>query len=133
MDSQLRIQQARIRLHDADRLIKRLKRKHRPHLILDHGKKAQSQILWVQLRCETVTHALLFAGRDLQIIPRHRQVPNDAFRWRAGGGQAPETTADENDIDGVGFVVGDGEERLRRVAVYQLDAEDLGLWEGGGD
>ena len=102
-------------------------------MTFNDGKKAQSQILRVQFRCEIVADTLLFAGRDLQIVSRCRKVTNDTFRWCARSGEAPETTTDESNVDRFRFVIGDGEKSLRRVTVYELDTEDLRLREGCRD
>lgn len=55
------------------------------------------------------------------------------LRRCARSGEAPETTADESNTDGFRFVIGEGKQSLRGVAVYELDPEDLGLREGSGD
>ena len=42
-------------------------------------------------------------------------------------------TGEEGEGEGSGLAVGDGDESLGRVAVDELDAEDVGVGEGGGE
>jgi hypothetical protein len=45
----------------------------------------------------------------------------------------PEAAADEVDSDCLSLFVGEGEDCLRRLAIDELNTEDLCAWEGRGD
>jgi hypothetical protein len=86
----------------------------------------------LHVRRKEVGHALASARGDLDSIFRARQVPDN----RSGGVHAlgqwlgvHESAADECQLDGLGFVVGEVEEGLSGTAVHELDAEDLGFGE----
>ena len=113
----------------------RLQRIHQPLLIRHDGKQLQHQILGVQLRREKVLHRLRLARGDGDVVPRRREVPHDPLlrAFLRAAGWRVQAAADERDADVRGFVVGEGEQGLRRLAVDELDAEDFGLREGGRD
>lgn len=137
----MRIKNTGIRFHDRDRLIERLDR-NRGALILRRSQndgEIQLQFLRLQLRREFVADALALPGRDLDAVARGGQVADDAGAvlrgggGEVGGGGGPEGAADEDDGYGFGLFVGDGEDGLGGLAVDELDAEDFGGGEGGGD
>ena len=77
---------------------------------------------------ETVADALTGRRWDLDVVAGSSEVA-DVLLAILGEWVCPEGAADEDDGDGVGFFVGEGEERLGCVAVHELDAKDLGLRE----
>ena len=104
-------------------------------LILQHGRNIQPEILRVQLRRETVRHALLLARRYTHTISLRGEIAHDD--GRVGGARDVrgryEGAADDGDDYGGGLVVGDAEDGAGGVAVDEFDAEDFGLREGGLD
>lgn len=132
----LRIENRGVSLHHSDRLIERGDRVCLPVLVRHHGREVQQQILRLQLRREPVLDALLLAGRDGDVlVARSGEVADDLRGRRRGGrvGQGPEGAANEDDVDGRGLVVGDGEDGEGGDGVDELYAENLGGGEGGGD
>ena len=104
-------------------------------MIPHHQCQIQQQILRLQLRYKIIFHVLLLSSRDLLVVSRRGQVAHDSgslWGWRRGVG-CPEGTADENDGDGVGLFVGDGEDGGGGEAVDEFYAKDFGGGEGGGD
>ena len=99
-------------------------------MIRYNGREVQFQILWVQLCGEAVADAIARPGRYFDIVPRCRQVSN-ILRTVGAEDICPEAAANENDVDRLWLVVREGEERRRRVSIYQFYSEDLGLRERG--
>lgn len=131
----LRIKNGGIRFHDRDRLVKRGERVRCALIIRHHDREVQFEFLRVQLGRESVLHALLLPSRDLHVVARCREVADDLRGWRGGRevGNGPQGTPNEDDGDGGGFVVADGEDGEGGVVVDEFYAEDLGGGEGGGD
>ena len=127
----LRIKDTGIRLHHADSLVERLKRVRRALAVRHHSGQIQLQVLGLQDGGEAVADALACAGRDLDVVAGCRQVAEDLGTF--GVAVAPEAAADEDDVNGLGLFVLEGEEGLGGGAIYELDAEDLGGGEGGVD
>lgn len=128
-DVHLRVEDADGRLDDADGLVVHLHRVEGILGVLEHGRQVQAQVLRVQLRHEAVRDALALAAGDLEVVAGDGQVTDD----RVGRLQRHERAADEGDGHELGLIVVEGEHRLRGVVVDQLDAEDLGVGEGGRD
>lgn len=76
--------------------------------------------------------ALLLARWDLDSILLSSQVADDAGTANVKV-RCPETAANELDSDGLGLFIAKGEAGICRLAVDELDAEDLRVWKGGGD
>lgn len=126
----MRIEDASILLNDADSLIEGLDSVVGTVDVTQDGSQVQSQLLWVKLGYEIVGQALLLASWDLDIVSCCRQVANDARALRIEV-CSPEAAANEVDSYGFGLFVGEGKEGLCRLAIDELDAEDLSAWEGG--
>lgn len=84
----------------------------------------------MHLGAEAVRDRLLLSSGDLEGVLLAGQVAQDAG---LSASIIEEGSADNGDADGRGLLVLDGEAGLGRVAVDELDAEDLGLREAGGD
>ena len=99
-------------------------------LVLDHGDELQTEVLGVHLGGEAIGQRLLLAGGDLQAIALAGEVAQDLSLVAL---VLDQRAADNGDGDGLGLLVVDGQAGLGRVAVDQLDAEDLRLREAGGN
>jgi hypothetical protein len=120
----LRIEDAGVRLHDADRLIERLQRKIFAIIAAQNSSKFESKILWMQFCDEIIGHSLLLACWDLDTISCRGQVADNAAalrikRW------CPEYSTHELDGDWFGFFIGKGEDSLSGFSIDELNAEDL--------
>lgn len=102
---------------------------------LNHGGKVESQVLRVHLGCEAEGQGLLLAGGDGDIVAGGSQVAED--NWRVRGTRlaigSQERATDEQEVDGLGLVVCDGEESLGGMAIDELDTKDLAVREDGRD
>ena len=113
----LRIEDASIRLDNADGLIKRRQSVWSPLAIGDHSRQIEFQILWLKLRSKIVADALALASGNLHVVPCGRQVTDYLWallRKRSG----PKTTSNEGDADGFWLFVGKREESLGWVTVH---------------
>lgn len=103
-------------------------------LVGDDGQELQADVLRHHVENEVEGHGVLGTGGDGDVVADGRQVAEDGGRSRGVCGQrlgGHELAADEGDVDGASFVVGDVNEGLGGPAIDQLDAEDVGLGEGG--
>ena len=102
---------------------------------LDNSGKVESQVLGVHLGREAVGERLLLASGDGEVVAGRRQVAEDNRRgrsaWSTNGSE--ERTADKEEVDGLGLLVGDVEDGLSGMAVDKLDSEDLAVREGSGN
>lgn len=96
---------------------------------VDDGGQVESQILGVHIDEETVGETLFFTGGDLDRILMSGQIADNARSCTQI--TRPQTSTHELDGNWVGFFIGEGEESLGLLAVDELDAEDLGVGEGG--
>ena len=130
-DLHLRVEQARIRINDSDSAVERLD--SIVCLILtDHSCEVQAKLLRVHICLEGEWQALLLAWRDLDSILLGSQVADDARAADVEVG-CPQTAANELDGDGLRFFIAEGEAGISGLAINELNAEDLGVGEGGGD
>ena len=83
----------------------------------------------MKIRGKAVANTVLFACWNLNVIARSGEIANNLWRLSPIG-RGPKTASDEHHGDGLWLVVRDGEESLGRVAVDELDPEDLGGREG---
>ena len=94
-------------------------------LVLEDSSQVESQVLRVHVDSEAVGGALLFAGRDQDVV--------------LGGGQGAvgslvqEGTTDVGQADRGGLLVGDGQDSVGRMSIDELDTEDLRVREGDRD
>ena len=106
--SHLRIEDASIRLDNADCLIERRQSMWSPLAVGDHGRQIEPQILRLKVRSKIVADAFALASRNLHIVPRGGQVTNDLWALlRKGVG--PKIASNEDDADGFRLFVGKGE------------------------
>lgn len=68
------IEDASIRLDNADCLIERRQSIGSPFAVGDHSRQIEFQILWLKLRSKIVADALALASGNLHIVPRGRQI-----------------------------------------------------------
>ena len=123
MNLHLRVKDASIRLDDADSLVERLDSVESAFAVADYCCKTELEVLWVQLRGETVAERLLLTGRNLDVIASSCQVAhNDACLTDIVG---PEAAAYEGDFNWFWLVIGDREQSLGWVSIDQFDAKDL--------
>lgn len=89
----------------------------------------------MQLRSEAVWDRLRLARRNLQTNSCCGQVAHNLRRVGSTGNsnRRDKRAADDGDSDRLRLLVGDLEDCARGMAIDQLDAEDLGLREGGAD
>lgn len=123
-NSHLRVEDTRIRFHDTHSLIKGLQRVRCTCFISNHGRQIKLQILRLQLRREAIANAILLSTRDFNIVPRSGEIANDC-RSLAADFRRPKIATDEDDGDGLGLFVANGEQGLGWVAVDELDAKDF--------
>lgn len=131
----LRVEPGDGSLNDADSLVVDLASVDLTGGALEHGGEVQAQVLRVHLGREGVSEGLLLTGGDGDAIALGGQVAQDGGDLRRagdidGGGEG---AADNEDLDGFGFLVVDIEDGAGGVAIDELDAEDLCLRERGGD
>lgn len=101
----------------------------------DDSHEVDLHILRLHVLRERVRDLLGLASRNLEVVLGGGQVAQDALVGRGVGGKllgGVKSTGEEGEGEGGGLAVGDGDEGLGRVAVDELDAEDVGVWEGGG-
>jgi hypothetical protein len=102
----------------------------------DDGQKLDAHLLGLHIEGEGIRERLLLARLDLQLVRDRGQVPQDALVGRGclrEGLGVHEGTRDKGDLDGAGFLVVDLDEGLGRAAVDEVEAEDVGIGEGGDD
>ena len=131
----MRVEPAHGSLDDADRLVVDLAGVDLAGSALENGGEVQAEILRVHLSRERVGEGLVLAGRNGDAIALSGQVAQDSRDLgRAGDidGSGERATNDQ-DLDGLGFLVVDVEDGAGGVAVDELDAEDLCLRESGLD
>ena len=126
--SHLRVKDTGIRLHNTDSLIKSLQCIGYAFLIRNHCRQIELQILRLQLRRKVVANAVTLPTGDLNIVSRGSEITDDG-RALAAKVSRPKIAANKDDSNGFGLFIGDGEEGLGWVAVYELDTEDLGRGE----
>lgn len=99
--------------------------------VRNDGREGHLKILGVHLGGEAVADGLLLTSRNLNGIASSGQVTDNLALVL----DIPKTTSDEVHGNGVGLIVGNGDQRLGRVTIDELDAEDLGSRERclGGD
>lgn len=85
------------------------------------GGDAQTDVLGVHFSGEAVADALLGARGDLDAIASGSQVTDDLALLL----EVPEATSEEVHGDGVRLIVDEVDHSLGRVAVHELDSEDL--------
>ena len=131
----LRVEPAHGSFDDADSLVVDLASVNLAVGSLEHGGEVQAEILRVHLSRERVGESLVLAGGDGDAIALGGQVAQDGRDLRRAGDidGSGEGAADDQDLDGLGFLVVDVEDGAGGVAVDELDAEDLCLREGGLD
>ena len=131
----LRVEPAHGSLNDADSLVVDLASVDLAGGTLEHGGKVQAKVLRVHLGRKRVGEGLVLAGGDRDAIALGGQVAQDGRSLRRAGhiDGSGERATDDQDGDGLGFLVVDVEDGAGGVAVDELDAEDLCLREGGLD
>ena len=135
-NAHLRIKEADGRVNNS-RLV--LQRGHLVHIALsirDERHELDIHILGVDIQRKRVRELLLLAGLDLDVVRHGREVAHDALVAGRVGGQVlggGEGPGHEDDLDGVRLVVVDLDEGVDGAAVDELDAEDVGVGEGGLD
>ena len=102
----------------------------------DDGNKLDNDILRHHIQDKVVGESLLLASGDLGLeasggqVAHNRGVERRVLGQRLGG---LEGTANKSDLDGALFLVGDVDKSPGDLAVHELDAEDVGIGEGGLD
>lgn len=131
----LGIKDTGIRLDNRNRLVESLQCNRCPLTRLQHNSQIQFQLLRLQLRRKLVLDALALTSWNLNVVAGSGQIAHDSGALRRRGSQVrgPERSTDEDDGNGFGFFVGDGKNGLGGLTVDELDAEDFGRWERGGD
>ena len=129
----LRVEPAHGSLDDADSLVVNLASVNLAGGGLEHSGKVQAKVLRVHLSRERVSEGLVLAGRDGDAIALGGQVAQDGRDLRRAGDidGSGERATDDQDLDGLGFLVVHVEDSACGVAVDELDAEDLCLRESG--
>ena len=94
-------------------------------VVLEDGGQVESQVLGVHLGSEAVGGSLLLACRDQKVVLAESQV--------ADGLGADEGTANEAKVNRGSLMVGNGQDGVVRVAIDELDTEDLRVREGNRD
>lgn len=125
----LRVQEASGRLNNADRLIVHRNSVESLLAVLEHSPQLQTQILGVQLSGEGIGHRLLCSSGDVDRVLARSEVAHNLL---LAGHLLDQRTANERHGNGRGLLVVDGEAGFGGMAVDELDAEDLRLWEGDG-
>ena len=123
----LGVEDAGIRLHDANGAIVGKNRKQAALAVRNNGRKSHLEILGVHLGGEAIADCLLLASGNFDSITSSSQVA-DNLGLIIG---FPKATADKVHRDRVRLIIGDGDQRLGRVTVDKLDTEDLGSRERG--
>lgn len=122
-------------LNDADSLVVDLAGVDLAGSALENGCEVQAKVLRVHLGCEGVGEGLVLAGGDGDAVALGGQVAQDGGDLRRAGDidGSGEGATNDQDLDGLGLLVVHIEDGAGGVAVDELDAEDLCLWEGGLD
>ena len=126
----LRVEDAGRGLDDGDGLVVGGESEEVVLLVLEHSHELQTDVLGMHLGREAVGQRLLLAGGDYQAIALAGEIAQDV---RLVASVLDQRSADNGDGNGLGLLVVDGQAGLGRVAVDQLDAEDLRLREAGRD
>lgn len=82
----LRVEDASVRLDDADSLVESLKRIRRSLAISHHSGQVQLQILGLEDGRKAVADAVARSGWDLNIVTRRGQITEDLGTLCVGGG-----------------------------------------------
>ena len=130
MHSHLRVKDARIGLHHTNGLVESLQRICRAFLVGYHSRQVELQVLRLQLRRKAVTNAITLPARNFDIVSRGSKIADDS-RLLTAKVSCPKVAANEDNGDGFGLFIADGEKGLGWVAVYKFDTEDLGGGERG--
>jgi hypothetical protein len=126
----LGVEDAGRRLNDGDSLVVYRHGEESALVVLENGDEVQAHILGVHIGTEAIRDSLLCTGGDLNVELLCSQVAQNLC---IGGGILHQRTTNDGNTDGLWLVVGDGEDSLGGMSVDELHAEDLGLWERGGD
>lgn len=110
----LRVKDAGGRLDNGDGLVVRGDSEGIGLLVLDHSDELQADVLGVHLGREAVRQRLLLTAGDFQPVALAGEVAQDL---RLLARIFDQGTTDDLDGDGLGFLVGDGQASLGRVAV----------------
>ena len=94
-------------------------------VVLEDGGQVEGQVLGVHLGSEAVGGSLLLASRDQKVVLAEGQVADSLG--------ADERTTNEAKMNRGSLMVGDGENGVGRVAIDELDTEDLRVGEGNRD
>lgn len=127
VDSHLRVEDAGLRFHHAHSAIEGLNGEELALAVRQNGGQVQTEVLGVHLSGEAVADALLLTRGDLDAIARGSQVTDNLALFI----ETPQAASDEVHGDGIGLVVREIDQRLGRVTVDELHAEDLGGRERG--
>ena len=124
----LRVKDASCSLNNTNGLIESLNLIDCTSLTSHDRNDVESQILRVEISGKTERQGLLLSSWYLNIVSSMGEVANNA-----GGGvtsrcqwlQSGKCASDDSYIYGLGLVVGEAEESLCGVSIYELHAEDL--------
>lgn len=136
MCEHLRIKNTGSSLNNTNSPIESLNLIHLPSLTRHNGNDIELQIGRMKIRGKGKRKSLFLSRRNLNIISRTGDIPDNQRAWVSARCQWLETrqcASDDCDLYWFFLTVGEIEECLCRVAIDQLYAEDLGLREGGGD
>lgn len=124
-DLHLRVEEAHRSLNNRDSAIESRVGVQHAHVVLENGGQVEGQVLGVYLGSEAVGCSLLLASRDQKVVLAEGQVADSLG--------ADEGTTNEAKVNGGSLMVGDGQDSVGRVAIDELDTEDLRVGEGNRD
>jgi hypothetical protein len=124
-DSHLRVEEAHRSLNNRDSAVESRVGVEHAHVVLENGGQVEGQVLGVHLGSEAVGCSLLLAGRNQKVVLAEGQVADSLG--------ADERTTNEAKVNGGSLVVGDGQNGVGRVAIDELDTENLRVGEGNRD
>ena len=121
MNLHLRVKDASLRFNNANGAVVGVDGEETAFTVGDHGSQRESEVLGVHLGGKTVAQTLLLASGNIDAVPSGSQVANQLALLIQGR----QSTANEVDSHRRSFIVGEGNQCLRGVAIDKLHAEDL--------
>ena len=132
----MRIENAGGWLNNSDSLVVSLNLVDVTGLAGDHGDQVKTELDWVQVVDKGVWKSGLLAGRNQYIVSGGSEVADHSCAGRGINRQwleCREKSANEGDGDWIGFAVGEVKNSFGRVAIDELDTENLRVGERGRD
>lgn len=124
-DLHLRVEEAHGSLNNRDSAVESRVGVQHAGVVLEDGGQVEGQVLGMHFGSKAVGGSLLLASRNQKVVLAESQVA-DSLGAHKG-------TANEAQVNRSSLMVGDGQDGVGRVAIDELDTEDLRVGERNRD